>query len=333
MKSFLCLFFYLVLINCSFGQDIHFSQFYASPYNLNPALTGAFDGNYRFTANYRTQWRSVTVPYVTTGFFADLRNAGVKDLHAGVSIYHDKAGDSGFSTFKMAVSGAYSKSLNVESTKHLIAGIQVGFSQRNINFNNLSFDNQFNGERYDASLGTGETFTRQSYLFLNLNAGLAYDQKVSEKFSFITGIGVFNLTTPDQTFFNETVSLDRRFTLYGKGSYLFNENLTILPSVLMMFQGPHSEYLTGGAVKREIENLPGRYRAVYAGTWFRLKDAGYVMLGMDYNNWNVGVSYDLNYSALVPASNYRGGLEVSAIYIIRIPPFRKVKYKACPAFI
>ena len=49
------------------AQDIHFSQFYFSPLNLNPAATGIFDGDYRIAGNHRQQWRSVTTPYTTFG--------------------------------------------------------------------------------------------------------------------------------------------------------------------------------------------------------------------------------------------------------------------------
>jgi hypothetical protein len=38
------------------AQDPHFSQFFASPLTLNPALTGKFDGVLRVAGNYRDQW-------------------------------------------------------------------------------------------------------------------------------------------------------------------------------------------------------------------------------------------------------------------------------------
>ncbi|MEM6697047.1 MAG: type IX secretion system membrane protein PorP/SprF, partial [Bacteroidota bacterium] len=41
------------------AQDIHFSQIGYSPLNLNPALTGIFEGDMRFTGNYRQQWNPV----------------------------------------------------------------------------------------------------------------------------------------------------------------------------------------------------------------------------------------------------------------------------------
>ncbi len=48
----------LVFVNLN-SQDIHFSQFYMSPLNLNPAMTGVMNGNIRLTGNYRNQWASV----------------------------------------------------------------------------------------------------------------------------------------------------------------------------------------------------------------------------------------------------------------------------------
>jgi hypothetical protein len=39
------------------GQDIHFSQYYASPLSLNPANTGNYDGDWRLMNSYRQQWK------------------------------------------------------------------------------------------------------------------------------------------------------------------------------------------------------------------------------------------------------------------------------------
>ena len=49
----------LLSIGAVQSQDIHFSQFYASPLNLNPATTGVLSCDLRFSAIYRNQWASV----------------------------------------------------------------------------------------------------------------------------------------------------------------------------------------------------------------------------------------------------------------------------------
>ena len=53
------------------AQDIHFSLWDMSPLNLNPAMTGQFDGDYRFNGNHRNQWSSVTVPFTTYSLSGD----------------------------------------------------------------------------------------------------------------------------------------------------------------------------------------------------------------------------------------------------------------------
>ncbi len=54
------------------AQDIHFSQYNQAPLALNPALTGLNACDWRATLNYRNQWASVTIPYVTYAASLDL---------------------------------------------------------------------------------------------------------------------------------------------------------------------------------------------------------------------------------------------------------------------
>lgn len=58
MKKIYILILFIGWIIAVKGQDIHFSQFYASPLTLNPANTGLFNGNIRGVLNYRNQWNS-----------------------------------------------------------------------------------------------------------------------------------------------------------------------------------------------------------------------------------------------------------------------------------
>ena len=55
------------------AQDYKFNQFYNSPLNLNPALTGKLKGLYRVAANYRIQSSPVSqpAPYNTMSGSAD----------------------------------------------------------------------------------------------------------------------------------------------------------------------------------------------------------------------------------------------------------------------
>ena len=79
------------------AQDIHFTQFTASPLIVNPAFTGAFSGQWRAAAIYRDQWRSVTSPFKTYAVSVDapiINDLSHDDnLAAGLQLYNDRAGD------------------------------------------------------------------------------------------------------------------------------------------------------------------------------------------------------------------------------------------------
>src|SRR5580692_4619536 len=81
------------------AQDVHFSQIFESPLTLNPALGGAFNGNFCAEANYRSQWGAVAGPglgYNTMAaalqFHNMLRNWGNGYLSPSISFYNDNSG-------------------------------------------------------------------------------------------------------------------------------------------------------------------------------------------------------------------------------------------------
>ncbi len=131
MKNQLRIYLFLILNSTffiSYGQDIHFSQFYMSPLTQNPAMAGA---NYDMQAlvNYKDQWQSVATPYKTMAGSFDMRfnkkNPKKGFLAAGINLYNDRAGDSKMGTMQANLNIAYHVRLNDYNT--LGAGLQGGF--------------------------------------------------------------------------------------------------------------------------------------------------------------------------------------------------------------
>jgi hypothetical protein len=54
------------------------------------------------------------------------------------------------------------------------------------------------------------------------------------------------------------------------------------------------------------------------GAGYRWDDAAELLLGFDYKGLRAGLSYDINVSQLSDASNFQGGFELAASYIVRI---------------
>src|SRR6478736_4840674 len=64
------------------AQDPQFSQFYAAPLYLNPALTGS-TGQARAGLNYRNQWPAIDANFTSMSLYADVF---IEDKRSGVGM-------------------------------------------------------------------------------------------------------------------------------------------------------------------------------------------------------------------------------------------------------
>ncbi|HEX8515091.1 MAG TPA: PorP/SprF family type IX secretion system membrane protein [Bacteroidia bacterium] len=335
-KNNLILFFLFLCIGSSYAQDIHYSQFNASPQNLNPAQTGLFDGDWRFAGNYRSQWSAIPVPYKTFSLAGDtrLKTRLENDVPGvGLQINNDKSGDSRFGTTQVLLSGSYIKKLTKDSAHFLSVAIQPGITTKSFNVNALTFDNQYDGDQYNASLASGENFSRTRITYFDMGAGFVYYWRKTNRTKVNFGVSAFHLNRPKQSFFNDDdIRLDIKTTVSGLGQIPVAAKLDILPSFMYQRQGKFQETLLGLFGKYHLKGVNGLETAVSLGAFYRVKDAFILAANVDYRNFNVGISYDVNTSKLIEATNRRGGFEISVIYIFKkIVPF-VAKKRVCPIY-
>ncbi len=317
-----------------FGQDIHFSQFYNSPLNLNPALTGYFDGDYRFVANHRNQWSSITVPYVTFSASVDSRYSNVKlkktILGLGLTFNSDKAGDGDFGTNQIILSFAAHRAVNIDSTIILSVGANIGLNQNSVDYNKFYFGNQYSNGQFNSNLPNYEYFSKDNLTYvdfsLGLNSKFILQNKVIE-----AGVSAMHLNSPEKSFYESKASkLPNKFTFYAKASIPLQKHY-IIPGIVYFRQAKFNELYIGGEFKYFLNNL--KFRNLYFGLWTRTGDAAIVKMALDYNSWYMGISYDINYSKLTTVSSGRGGYEISIIYIIKKSRAISIPLKyQCPDF-
>lgn len=96
-----------------------------------------------------------------------------------------------------------------------------------------------------------------------------------------------------------------------------------------MFQAGATETMLGGAMQFNANPDDSKPASFYAGAWMRLNDAIIPYLGLEFNNFRVGITYDYNSSSLKTASQNRGGIELSLIYTLRPSTDRPI---ICPKF-
>jgi len=308
------------------AQDIHWTQFNNNPIFQNPAGAGNFNEDLRLTANYRTQWRSVSIPFQTTAIAADTK---YKQFGLAINYFHDQVGDGKFQTNEMQLS--LCRPLQINKSHQLRGAIQFGFNQRQLNSNAFYFDAQFNGYIFDPNAPTNETFQTASMSKPMLGLGLIHQYQINSKIDIQTGLGLFNLTRPNQSFFVDNTQRDIRLNLFSLLRYSYTNELSFEPSFQLQFQGPYREFTIGGTStylfsKKDKIFLSG-------GLWWRTQDAFCLQFGMARGPLYCGVSYDFNYSSLVPASRGRGAFELSLRYVFSKFRPAPIQYRLCPDFI
>jgi len=352
--------FYLLLVTFGlmagvFAQDPHLSMFYSAPLQLNPALTGVFNGTYRVSALYRSQWGEIlknesTSQFRTMTFAGDVRiPIGKNALGVGIEVLNDQASASNFGTTRAGLALSYLQSLDRWGQHYLVVGIQGDIINRTFSPLNLRLGTQWTGTEYDPDFGEIDPYlaaASQSLLFYDASAGLLYFFKGrDDKFTAYLGFSVQHVNEPNEAFTASNVAkLPRKYSAHAGVNFPIMDQIHLLPKALVQFQGQSLETLYGVDVRFLFDKFDPSGNAFRFGAMFRgvggLNAAnvkGYnaesiiFLAGIDFKGFDFGVSYDLNVSQFSEATYARGGFEVSLIYVGRTSKHQK-DLTPCPNF-
>ena len=336
MKVWIPILFSFFVIFEAQAQDKHFSQFYASPLSINPALTGGFSGSYRASINYRDQWRTVfDEPYVTYAANLDVRFKVTLDsrfedaIGIGLQFFSDKVNTIDFSTNQMALSAAFHKGLDFDSKQYLSAGFQLALAQRNINYESITFQDQFNN--LDAfNRPTLESLPENNFSYFDFNAGINYTFTPKKRMSFFAGAAVHHIFQPQLSFYFDPDDiipqgdspLFLKYSVQLSATLPLNDRLSLIPRALFSKQGPHTRINAGSNLRIALNNYNGN--ALQVGGWarpvidegsqFRV-DAAVLMFGLELGPVLFGLSYDANLEDLANYQQGQGSIEFSITYL------------------
>jgi len=327
------------------GQDPQFSQFYAAPLYLNPAFAGSTN-QARVGMNYRNQWPAIDANFNTISAFADFyiedKNSGV-----GVLLNQDREGILGLKSFSLALQYSY----NLEITKAISfrPGIQVALYNRSINFDRLTFGDQFDpatGQVVNPTsvenLNTGERV-----FFPDISAGgLFYSKRAW------LGVAAHHINEPNQSLIGEQSELPMKLSVHaglkfffkpgvmGEGFYSRPRERSVAPALQYRNQGQFDQLDIGAYFT---------FEPIIIGTWYRgvpykqvndfaNNESIVLLIGFTRKGpketLNIGYSFDYTISKLGPGSG--GAHEVSVVYSWsnrnpRKPPKEKLMIP-CPDF-
>lgn len=315
------------------AQDIHYSQFFNSPLNLSPALTGVFAGEQRVTADYKGQWASVPVDYSTFSMAYDRNFSSYADttgfFSAGVLLNYDKAGSVDLNLINVGLNASYSLRLNKKST--LTPGVQIAFNSRRYDFDKVSTGNQWNGEFRDINI-PAEISQDEAISFVDLSIGLNYHRQTSYRDYLDLGVGIFHVATPEQSFNkgNFTSNLNRKVSVYGMSSFELASKVDLLLNALYSNQVTYQEIVLNAQGKIYLNKNKERNKALYLGLGYRFDDAFYPMIAIQYEKIYVSFNYDINISDFSHATGNQGGPELHFRYMIYNLP--QAPFKPCPIY-
>jgi len=329
---------YVVLLHFNLSaQDIHFSQFYASPLTLNPANTGLFNGDWRAAGIYRDQWRAISPAMMTAAAsFDKIFTAANQTIGAGVVLAHDRSGEAKLNVTKIFLSGAYHRGFG----KHTLSGgLQMGFVDKRIDNSAITFPQQWNNDegQFDSQIPHQDQQIGDKLKYFDVNAGLSWSVK-TKKVEPQVGASFFHIIRPRESFFKNKEKLPVRSAMHAGLKWNAAKRFFLWPNFLYQFHSGAREFLLGSNFGYRLSDDKLRGISVWAGPMFRhglvafkddpndfsnRTDAIIAIAGFGYKNLEVGFAYDVNISDLKNATNNKGAFEISVIYISSKPKLDK----------
>ena len=334
-KVKLLVLFWLLALHKLWSQDPQFSQFYAAPLYLNPAFAGS-TFEHRFIANHRLQWPSLPQAFVTYAFSYDYNMAKVNSGF-GFLVTTDKAGSANLRSTNLGMIYAYK--VNLPSGWVISPAVHFSYTFRDIDFSKLVFGDQLTFNNQGAPTSDPTLLTGINGKYFDFGSGiLAYNK------SSWLGFSAFHLNEPNESLVGKVSRLPMRISIHGgyriqlyQGPKKGINKSSIAPSFVYKRQGNFDQLDIG---------FHFHYNPIMAGLWYRgipiqqtvsdniSQDAVTFLLGLRFDNFDVGYSYDITVSRF--GINSGGSHEISMMYQFNVIKAHKIKRKEkfipCPTF-
>jgi type IX secretion system PorP/SprF family membrane protein len=309
-----------------FGQDAHYSQFYANPIYLNPAFAGS-NNCPRFSINFRDQWPAIRKGLISFSGSYDQHIVAIRS-GIGALVTADVAGDGLLYTYN--ASAIYNFRVRVTHKFNLQFALQGGYLANSINWDNFEFASGKLGfpdgisqeiidsyqsryqpkAQFDAAFGfVGYT----SYLYF----GMAVHHPIPGKKGVMKNEDnrINNVWIPKWT-----AHIGGKITISQKNrTEVNNGDIFLYPNLIFISQGDF-HYMH--------EGVYFNFYPLTIGAWlrhnFKNLDAFIISCGIEYKLFRIGYSYDFTLTKLAGTG---GAHEVSLQFTIPCNNDKKGKLK------
>lgn len=313
------------------GQDMHFTQFYASPMYLNPAFTGANVCS-RLSLTYRNQWPAISNAYKSFLLSAD-HSVQKYNLGVGLLLGNDVAGSGELRT--TIINPLISYGIIINRKLAMRVGFQPGVGIRSINYDKLVFGDQL---ARGGNVPTVETQS-QKVVFVDIGAGALLYSEI-----FWLGTSFYHLTKPNTSLVGNESILPIKYTVHGGVKLPINpsendkyQKRYISPALHYRGQQDFDQFDVGFYFTQYIFNVGFWYRGIPGLKAYKPgypnNDAFSLAIGVQADRLNIGYSYDVTISNLKTLTN--GAHEITLSYQLCKLKKKRVKLGLvipCPKF-
>lgn len=297
------------------AQDFHYSQFYAAPLYLNPALTGSTELS-RVGLNYRKQWPGLDHDFNAYSVYFDHYSF---DLKSGVGLAVNSFQETNMKVNTTDVSAFYSYNLQIAESWNFRMGTQVSLVRRSADLDNLIFGDQVNLFSRSINSGTIDDvpdFDPYSYLDIGFGALLNNE-------NFWLGSSFYHVNQPGISFYPDDGLgyLPIKWSIHGGWNFplganqYFGSKFDNMASVMANYkkQGPFQQFDIGTQLlyKSLITGLS--YRGIPGMRGLPNQDSIIFLVGLKLETGMViGYSYDFIVSNF--GTQTKGAHEISIRY-------------------
>ncbi len=313
---------------CVHAQEPNFSQFFASPLSVNPALAGSSDADWRAISNIRRQWIGNISPYSTQTISIDGKLKSLENqsyFGIGGMLLSEKAMEGLYKSNFINLNASYHQALDDNGNGISVALGMVNNSTR-VDLGGLTFDQQLSSTGFNQALPIAETNLGNSTSFTSATAGLLYTYDT--EFSFLNvGISGYRFIKTKRSLLNDpTKKISPRYSAHADFGTAINELISANFSALHIIQDGMSITSLGammGIQHGEQSFEENKVRIFNLGLYYRLNDAITPYIGYVFNGFQFGLSYDVNASTSKTGSvNYKS-VELSFLYKRYLPTYRR----------
>jgi type IX secretion system PorP/SprF family membrane protein len=269
---------------------------------FNPAAVG-FGINNRFQSFFRTQYAGVGEPFYTAGAAVDfgffkIDESPNNSFGYGIQAVSEKVLNGILQTNSISNSLAYRIFFNKKQTSYFALGIGYSVLTRTLDASLLSFGDQYySGRLFNPS--SLEAISKYPTKYTT-NAGFMYGYQ-SEKSFFQIGASEFLVNRTINTIINNQPNQNYQFSALLNVEYQLEDKKTILFHADYQNRLEKEYFYAGAAVGVPLNKEMNR---AYFGCFYRNKDAIIPYVGLMYNKYKIGLTYDI-YSNSLTSSNLR----------------------------